>query len=104
MMKLGLAVAAAALVGLFAGSAMADKPDPGFKGNGLPLIPMNNAERIILSAHDICPSTLKDNTGGRVIFLEANFGDFDGAGNRQNSPPKRRNVLRLSSSPLPEQT
>ncbi len=100
MRKLALAAAAAAVVGLFAGSAVADKPDPGFKGNGLPLIPMNNAERIILSAHDICPSSDKDNTGGRVIFLEADFGAFNGGGGRHPDQQfLNTNDIELSQSP-----
>lgn len=98
MRKLICSIAAVAVVGLFAGSAWADPPPPGFKGNGLPLIPMNNAERIILSAHQICPSTAKDNGGGRVIFLQANFGAFDGPADR-HPDLLQINDIEISQSP-----
>ncbi len=67
MKKLGLVTAAAALVGLFAGTAMAGN------GNNLPKQPMKGSFHLQVIAFDICPAG--DFTGSQrhMIAVEADF-------------------------------
>ena len=71
MRKLGLAIAAAALVGLFAGSAMADKPPT--KGNGLPFVDMSDSWTLVIHARpfDKCPTADYDGTNRRSLVVAA---------------------------------
>ncbi len=69
MRKLGLAIAALALVGLFAGSAMAVKPET--KGNGLPFVDMSDSWTLVIHARpfDKCPTADFDDTNRRSIVV-----------------------------------
>lgn len=69
MRKLGLAIAAVAMVGLFAGSAMAVKPAT--KGNDLPLVNMSDSWTLVIHARpfDKCPTADFKDTNRRSIVV-----------------------------------
>jgi len=88
MKKLALAVAATAVV-TFAGSAWADPPPEGFKGNGLPKISMDESWKVNIHATDHCPGADLDDSNRRVIVVHSlSMTDFDTANaNHGNKVP-----------------
>lgn len=69
MNKFALAVAAVAVAGLFAGSAMAVKPET--KGNGLPFVDMSDSWTLVIHARpfDKCPTADFQGTNRRSIVV-----------------------------------
>ncbi len=102
MRKLGLAIAAAALVGLFAGSAMADKPAT--KGNDLPNVSMDGAFKLQVIAYDKdhCPAGDFIGSNRHQIVVAADFFAGDLAHNQAGTLQKdiiRNNTILLTPGP-----
>ena len=92
MRKLGLAIAAAALVGLFAGPAMAVKP--GTKGNDLPMVSMDGAFKLQVIAYDKdhCPAGDFIGSNRHQIAVAADF--FAGELTHNQANTLQRDIIR----------
>ena len=102
MRKLGLAIAAAAMVGLFAGSAMAVKP--GTKGNDLPMVSMDGAFKLQVIAFDKdhCPAGDFTGSNRHQIAVAADFHSGDLSHNQAGKLQRdiiRNNTILLAPGP-----
>lgn len=102
MRKLGLAIAAAALVGLFAGSVMAEKPAQ--KGNDLPNVSMDGAFKLQVIAFDKdnCPAGDFTGSNRHQIAVAADFFAGDLSHNQAGTLQKdiiRNNTILLIAGP-----
>jgi len=71
---------------LFSLSAIAGKPDPGKKGNGLPIVDMSDSWTLVIHArpYDKCPTSGFDDTNRRSMVV-ASLPGWDGISNPHGS-------------------